>query len=65
MFDPTNVDDCVQAVEKLLSSDYEAMGKYNLDRVREFRIEAVSAKLTSIYQDECAKMSEVVTDLSE
>ena len=52
MFEPKNVDDCVRAINGLLTSDDKKMGEYNLTRVREFSLEEAGERLTAIYQDE-------------
>lgn len=52
MFEPKNVDDCVRAINGLLTSDHKKMGEYNLTRVREFSLEEAGERLTAIYQDE-------------
>lgn len=50
LFDPRNVEDCANAIEKLLASDYEAMGRNNAEKIRGFSRETVNRRMTEIYR---------------
>ena len=52
LFDPENVDECAASLDNLLSSDMNAMSRYNLDKINEFSLEAASATMTEVYQSE-------------
>lgn len=52
LFDPKNVDEIATALDKLLSSDMEAMSRYNLDRIHDFSLDTASAKIAEVYQCE-------------
>ncbi len=55
LFDPENVDECAVSLDKLLSSDMNAMSKYNLDKINNFSLDAVSATMTEVYRSELSE----------
>ena len=57
LFDPENADECATSLDKLLSSDMNAMSRYNLDKINEFSLEAASATMTEVYQCELSENS--------
>ena len=48
LFDPANIVDCRKAIQRLLSSDMEKMGSYNLGKIKKFSIETVNGQMTEI-----------------
>lgn len=57
LFDPENADEIASALDKLLSSDMEAMSRYNLDKIQEFSLDVATAKMTTVYQSEFSEKS--------
>lgn len=51
LFDPQNIDEIVSEVNKLLSSDMEAMSKHNLDRIHDFSLDTVSESIVEVYKN--------------
>ncbi len=49
-FDPNSIDDCKNAIEKLLSSDMKHFGFYNREKIKNFNIDAVIAQMKTIYE---------------
>ena len=49
LFDPTNVESCRTALQKVLSSDLTAMGQHNRQVLDAFSIEAVNQEMLSLY----------------
>ena len=57
LFDPENADECATSLDKLLSSDMNAMSRYNLDKINEFSLDVASATMTEVYQSELSENS--------
>lgn len=57
LFDPENASECAASLDQLLSSDMNAMSRYNLDKINEFSLEAASATMTEVYQNELSENS--------
>ncbi|MGI6195861.1 MAG: glycosyltransferase family 4 protein [Eubacteriales bacterium] len=57
LFDPENAEECAVSLDKLLSSDMNAMSRYNLDKINEFSLDAASATMTEVYQNELSENS--------
>ena len=57
LFDPENARECAASLDQLLSSDMNAMSRYNLDKINEFSLEAASATMTEVYQNELSENS--------
>lgn len=49
-FDPNSVEDCKYAIEKIISLDRSEMGKYNENKIKNFRKEIVMDKMKKIYE---------------
>ena len=49
LFNPYSADDCFDALEKLLESDFESLGKYNYKKIQDFSKESVLHIMNSIY----------------
>lgn len=49
LFDCRSVEDCADAIAKLLESDYKQMGRFNSRKIREFSRETVGKKMAEIY----------------
>ena len=50
LFDPRSVDDCADAIDKLLSADYRQMGRFNLEKIRGFSRETVEKQMADLYR---------------
>ena len=50
LFNPGSVDECKQALEKLMASDVKAMGEYNKEKVQKFSLDEVENQMREIYQ---------------
>lgn len=48
VFDPHNVEECKNAILRLLKSDMKKMGDYNREKVKKFSIEIVNKKMMEI-----------------
>ena len=57
LFNPENADECATSLDKLLSSDMNAMIRYNLNKINEFSLEAASTTMTEVYQNELSENS--------
>lgn len=57
LFDPENADECATSLDKLLSSDMNAMSRYNLDKINEFSLDAASVTMTEVYRNELSENS--------
>ncbi|MCQ2521644.1 MAG: glycosyltransferase [Lachnospiraceae bacterium] len=53
LFDPHKVEECKEAIERILSGDKEALGKYNQEKVKNFSEEIVLCKMDEIYKSVC------------
>lgn len=51
LFDPRSVDDCADAIEWLLASDFEKMGNYNAKKILGFSRETVNRHMAAIYKN--------------
>lgn len=51
LFNPQNIDEIVSEVNKLLSSDMEAMSRHNLDRIHDFSLDTVSESIVEVYKN--------------
>lgn len=49
LFDPYSVDDCAEAIQKLLQSDRRAMGAHNAEKICAFSKENVTKMMQKIY----------------
>lgn len=49
LFDPTSVDDCADAIGRLLDSDYVRMGRYNAQKIKGFSRETVNGHMARLY----------------
>lgn len=49
MFDPHSIESCRQAVEKLLESDLEQAGNYNLNKIKDFEVGRVIGLVEELY----------------
>ena len=49
LFDPTSVDDCADAIGRLLASDYVRMGRYNAQKIKGFSRETVNGHMARLY----------------
>ena len=50
LFDPRSVDECADAIDKLLSADYRQMGRFNLEKIRGFSRETVEKQMADLYR---------------
>ena len=50
-FDPRSAEDCSRALQKAISRDWNKMGEYNKQKVKEFGCDRVSEKMYKIYKD--------------
>lgn len=50
LFDPRSVDDCADAIGKLLESDYGQMGRFNSQKIRGFSRETVGKQMDALYR---------------
>lgn len=50
LFDPRSVDDCADAIEKLLESDYRQMGRFNAQKILGFSRETVGRQMADLYR---------------
>ena len=50
VFDPHCVDDCRQAIIRMLNSDRKRMGEVNQNRVQSFSLEKIVATMKSVYE---------------
>lgn len=51
LFQPDSVEECKQALEKVLAATDDAMGEYNKEKVKAFSLEEVEKIMTTIYQE--------------
>jgi len=51
LFDPHSVEECKNAVEKLIQMDTQAMGRWNQERVKEFELKNVLKIMNGIYRE--------------
>lgn len=51
LFDPRSVDDCAEAIGRLLESDYRQMGRFNAEKIHGFSRETVSEKMAMLYRN--------------
>lgn len=49
MFDPHSVDECRNAIKKVLNSDMEAFGKIQREKIEDFKLSAIMEKVKKIY----------------
>ncbi|MBE6813818.1 MAG: glycosyltransferase family 4 protein [Ruminococcaceae bacterium] len=49
LFDPHSVDDCKDALNSLLKSDFTKMGEYNAEKIKSFSVEMVNEIMFEIY----------------
>lgn len=49
MFDPHSVNECRTAIEKVLSSDMEALGKYNKEKISGFDLKKIVTQMNNEY----------------
>lgn len=52
LFEPKNVDEIASALDKLLVSDMESMGRYNKDKIHNFSLDFVIDEMEKIYRKE-------------
>lgn len=50
LFNPKQVKDCQRAIEQVIHSDFKKLGKYNMQRIREFEIGNVNKMMLEIYK---------------
>ena len=50
LFDPRSVDDCADAIHRVLASDYTRMGRFNLEKIRGFSRETVEKQMADLYR---------------
>lgn len=50
MFEPQNVNDIVDALNKLLKSDLKSIGQYNIEKIRDFDLNKIKYKMAEIYR---------------
>lgn len=51
LFDPYSVDDCLEAVKKLLASDMELCGEYNRDKIKHYGSSVVEKAISKVYAE--------------
>ena len=51
LFDPHSVDDCKDALNSLLKSDFTKMGEYNAEKIKSFSVEKVNEMMMGIYYE--------------
>lgn len=51
LFDPMSVDDCADAIGRLLDSDYVRMGRYNAQKIAGFSRETVNRHMAALYKN--------------
>ena len=51
LFDPRSAEDCSRALQKAISRNWNKMGEYNRQKVKEFGRDRVSEKMYEIYKD--------------
>lgn len=49
MFDPENVNDVADALNKLFKSDLKSIGQYNIEKIRDFDLNKIKYKMAEIY----------------
>lgn len=49
LFDPRSIDDCADAIRKLLASDYKRMGRFNECKIQGFSRATVAEKMATLY----------------
>ncbi len=52
MFDPKSIEDAANALNKLLKSDFNVMGRYNIQKIKNFDLEKVKNEMKKIYETE-------------
>lgn len=52
IFNPRSVADIVKKMSRLLSSDFQAMGAYNLEHIKEFGLDKIVSSIKTVYRDE-------------
>lgn len=50
LFDPHSVDDCAKAISDLIADDTNKKSEYNLNKIQQFSLSTVMAKMKGIYQ---------------
>ena len=49
LFDPTSVSQCKEALERMMTADLKAMGRVNLERVKQFSIGEINQRMYQLY----------------
>lgn len=50
LFDPRSVDDCADAIGRMLNADYEQMGRFNAQKILGFSRETVGRQMADLYR---------------
>lgn len=50
LFDPRSVDDCADAIGRMLNADYEQMGRFNTQKILGFSRETVGRQMADLYR---------------
>ena len=50
LFDPRSVDDCANAIGRMLNADYEQMGRFNAQKILGFSRETVGRQMADLYR---------------
>ena len=50
LFAPNSIDDCKRTLEHLLNSDRKAMGRHNMEKIKEFDVGTVVERMRKIYK---------------